>query len=51
MCIRDSVLTHLIPGGPVPGNEHEWAAEAAEHFDGTIVVADDLTEIEVGAAT
>ena len=43
------VLTHLIPGGPAPGTEDEWAAEAAEHFDGTIVVAEDLTEIEVGA--
>ena len=39
------VLTHLIPAPP-PGTEHEWAAEAAEHFDGTVVVAEDLTEIE-----
>jgi ribonuclease Z len=40
------VLTHLIPG-PVPGTEPEWAAEAAEHFGGTVVVADDLTVVEV----
>lgn len=43
------VLTHLIPGPP-PGTEAEWAAEAAEHFDGTIVVAEDLTTVEVPAA-
>ena len=40
------VLTHLIPP-PVPGTEHEWAAEAAETFTGTVVVADDLTTVEV----
>jgi ribonuclease Z len=38
------VLTHLIPGPP-PGTEQEWAAEAAEGFAGTVVVAEDLTEI------
>ena len=39
------VLTHLIPP-PAPGTEAEWAAEVAEHFAGTIVVADDLTVVE-----
>jgi ribonuclease Z len=39
------VLTHLIPGPP-PGTEAEWAAEAAQHFAGNIVVADDLTVLE-----
>jgi ribonuclease Z len=38
------VLTHLIPG-PMPGTEPEWLAEAAEHFGGTIVVAEDLTRV------
>jgi hypothetical protein len=32
---------------PVPGTEDEWVAEAAEHFDGTIVLAEDLTAVEV----
>jgi ribonuclease Z len=41
------VLTHLIPPPP-PGTEPEWVAEVAEHFDGTIVVADDLTAVQVG---
>jgi ribonuclease Z len=40
------VLTHLIPG-PAPGTEGEWAAEAGEHFAGPIVVAEDLTAVEV----
>jgi ribonuclease Z len=40
------VLTHLIPG-PASGTEDEWAAEAAEHFDGRIVVAEDMTAVEV----
>ncbi|HYF46546.1 MAG TPA: MBL fold metallo-hydrolase, partial [Acidimicrobiales bacterium] len=39
------LLTHLIPS-PVPGTEHEWVAEAAEHFDGRIVAAEDLTVVE-----
>lgn len=41
------VLTHLVPAPP-PGTEDEWAAEAAEGFDGEVVVAADLTAIEVG---
>jgi ribonuclease Z len=40
------VLTHMIPP-PVPGTEGEWVAEVAEHFDGTIVLAEDLTVVEV----
>jgi ribonuclease Z len=39
------VLTHLIPG-VLPGTEQEWVDEAAEHFDGRIVVAEDLMVIE-----
>jgi ribonuclease Z len=39
------VLTHLIPS-PAPGSEQEWVTEAAEHFDGRVVVADDLTAVE-----
>lgn len=40
------VLTHLVPA-PWPGTEPEWAAEANEAFDGTVVVAADLDEVEL----
>ena len=39
-------MTHLVPA-PFPGTEEEWVAEAAAHFDGEIVLAQDLTSIEV----
>jgi ribonuclease Z len=42
------VMTHLVPA-PFPGTEHEWVEEAATAFDGTIVLAEDLTVIEVEA--
>ena len=41
------VLTHLVPA-PEPGTEDEWAALAAAHFDGTVVVAHDLLSLDVG---
>lgn len=41
------VLTHLVPA-PQPGHEGEWEALAREHFGGTVVVAEDLTTLEVG---
>lgn len=40
------VLTHMVPP-PVPGTEHEWVAEVAEEFSGAIVLAEDLTSVEV----
>ncbi len=40
------VLTHMVPP-PVPGTEPEWVAEVAEHFDGEVVLAEDLTTVEV----
>jgi ribonuclease Z len=41
------VLTHYVP--PLaPGQEEEWRAQAAAHFDGPIVLGDDLTEVAVG---
>jgi ribonuclease Z len=43
--VRTLVLTHLVPA-PMPGTEHEWAELAAAHFDGEIVVAEDLTAVE-----
>ncbi len=40
------VLTHYIPGLP-PGQEEEWRALAAAHFDGPIVLGDDLTTVTI----
>lgn len=41
------VLTHYVP--PLqPGQEDEWRAIAAEHFDGEIVLGDDLTSSSAG---
>jgi ribonuclease Z len=40
------VLTHLVPS-PAPGTEQEWIDQAAAHFGGTIVLAEDLTTVEV----
>ena len=41
------VLTHLVPPPP-PGTEGEWRAQAEEHYDGEVVVAEDLTRVAVG---
>ncbi len=41
------VLTHHVPA-PVPEQEEEWRARAAEYFEGEIVVAVDLTTVRVG---
>jgi len=40
------VLTHLVPA-PAPEQYPEWVALAAEHFDGEIVIGDDLTTITI----
>lgn len=40
------VLTHPVPA-PQPGTEDEWVALAAETFDGTIVMGEDLTVVTV----
>ena len=40
------VLTHYIPGMP-RGAEDEWRALAAAHFDGDIVLGDDLTTLSL----
>src|SRR5262249_41194674 len=47
---RNRVGTLLLPHygpPPAPGALDEWRTIAAEHFDGTIVTADDLTTITV----
>lgn len=44
--VRTLVLTHPVPA-PAPGTEGEWIALAAAHFDGEIILATDLTTVEV----
>ena len=41
------VLTHMVPAVQ-PGAEQEWIDLAQAEFDGTIVLSEDLTTIEVG---
>lgn len=43
--VRTLVLTHPVPA-PFPGTEPEWIAMAAAHFDGEILLAEDMTTIE-----
>jgi ribonuclease Z len=45
--VRTLVLTHLVPA-PALGTEDEWRDQAAAHFGGEVVVAADLTSVEVG---
>lgn len=40
------VLTHPVPPPP-PGSEPDWVGETAEGFDGRIVLAHDLWELEL----
>jgi len=40
------VLTHLVPA-PTPDQYPEWIARAAEHYDGEILIGDDLTTITI----
>lgn len=40
------VLTHYVPG-IFPGTEEEWRTLATDAFDGTVILADDLTEVSV----
>lgn len=41
------VLTHLVPA-PTAEQYSEWIALAAEHYEGEIVIGDDLTTIATG---
>jgi ribonuclease Z len=43
------VMTHMVPA-PQPADYDQWRALAAEHFDGEVVIGDDLTRIEAGGA-
>lgn len=44
------VLTHYVPAPPV-GQEAEWAAQVADHFDGALVVGPDLTMVDLAATS
>lgn len=40
------LLTHMVPA-PQPADYPDWIARAAEHFDGEVVIGDDLTSITI----
>jgi ribonuclease Z len=40
------VLTHLVPA-PAPGTEQEWLDQATTHFNGHVVLATDLLQLDV----
>lgn len=40
------VMTHMVPA-PAPGSEGEWVAQAAAHFKGVVVLAEDGTTVPV----
>lgn len=39
-------LTHMVPA-PTPEQYPEWIARAADHYDGEIIIGDDLTTISI----
>ena len=41
------VLTHMVPAPPMGGTYDEWRALAAEHFDGSVEIGDDLLRVVV----
>lgn len=43
--VRTLVCTHFVPA-LAAGQEDAWRSQAAAHFDGEIVLADDLTRVE-----
>lgn len=44
--VKRLVLTHMVPA-PTPEQYPEWRAVAAEHFDGEVIIGDDLTTITI----
>jgi ribonuclease Z len=44
--VKQLVLTHYVPA-PTPEQYPEWIALAAEHFDGKVIMGDDLTTVTV----
>ncbi len=41
------ILTHYVPPPPLGGTEDDWRALAAEHFDGTVELGDDLHRVDI----
>ena len=41
------ILTHYVPPMPLGGTEDDWRALAAQHFDGTIELGDDLHRVDI----
>ncbi len=39
-------MTHMVPA-PTPDQYPEWIARAAEHYDGEVIIGDDLTTITI----
>jgi len=44
--VKRLALTHMVPP-PSPEQYPEWQARAAEHYDGEIIIGDDLTTITI----
>ena len=44
--VKRLVLTHMVPA-PTEDQYSEWIAKAQEHFDGEVVIGDDLTTISL----
>jgi len=40
------MLTHMVPAPPAEQYD-AWVALAAEHFDGEIILGDDLTTVSI----
>ncbi len=45
--VKTLVLTHCVPA-PAAADEIEWRSRAAEHFQGEVIVARDLTAVSTG---
>ena len=43
---RRLAMTHMVPA-PTPDQYPEWVARAADHYDGPVIIGDDLTTITV----
>ena len=48
--VHTLMLTHYVPA-PAPGDEETWRQLAAAHFNGEIVIGDDLTTAVVASET
>jgi len=44
--VRTLVLNHMVPS-PAPGSEQQWLDQAAEHFNGEVILAYDLLTLDL----